>query len=204
MVKYTLTLNDTKALFTPEQNLEYFSYFAFTGNNTLDTAIKEAFDARYANREISNGTPRGFLDDMKTVYLAYKDVISAMFSEYELDGYFKATYLDSDYSETRTPDLSHTRTPNVKTENNGKQVYSDTPDSSGVISGGYASAVTTNSNTVQSTGTETTTETGTEKRQYTLQKGIPHGNVWEMVLERKRSIIDMVLSYYAPCFIMLY
>lgn len=220
MAEYTLTLDETKALFTPEQQQVYEACLAFTGDKVLDDSIRFAFDSKYRNYEISNGTPQGFLEDMRDVYSRYYSVVSAMFEELKANGYFSATYHDSEYTETRTPDLTHTRTPdltdshipNVSTTSEASQVYSNTPDSSGVISGSYASEVTKNNSKVTSsgadtrytTGNETTKETGTETRTYTLTKGLPHGSVWDLLKEEKRSLIDTVLSYYAPCFILLY
>lgn len=284
MAKYTLTLDETKSLFTPEQTTEYESYFALADDIVLNDHIRTAFNMKYRDYEISSGTPQGFLDDMHDIYARYRTVINSMFKELASNGYFASTYQDSEYTETRTPNLTHTRTPNltntrtpdltntrtpdltntrtpdltstrtpdltdthtpnISTNSEGSQVFSDTPDSSGVITGSYASTVTKNDSTVTSSGTdtthttgseattqtgketttqsgnettkqtgnetttqtgsETTKETGTDSRTYTLTKGIPHGSVWDLLKEEKRSLIDTVLSYYAPCFILLY
>lgn len=221
MAKYTITLKETISLFTDEQAERYTAILQSCAPTTdIGTKFIKAFNVKYYNREISNGTPEGFLNDIEETALVYGDLIKELFTRYEKYGYYTSQYMASDTDTTETPDLKHTRTPNITrtrtpnltTTDDGQSVFSDTPDSSGVVTGNYATNVNKVDNTTtvkgsdenKETGTDTTTETGTKNIHSVVTVETPVPSLSELTEKLQTSLMAKILDLFANNFMLIY
>lgn len=210
MAKYTITLEQTLELMTPEQSVTYNALLRAAVPTEYGDDFVAAFNARYRTREISNGTPAGFLEDLTSAVYSNKLELNALWAQYAEDGMFIDARRSSDtetpnVTKTRTPDLTDTRTPNIT--RNGHSVTDDTPQTSGVISGGYAAIVVDDSQSetgneqLKRTGTETERETGTRTRVTEEQVG---NDLNRIMREGVANLMIYTLQKFTSCFILLY
>ena len=220
MASYTITLEYALTLMTPTQR-QQFDELLEQCAPTIETkdAFKTAFILKYNNREVQAGTPAGFLIDLSEDVALYKNIINELFNQYIDNGLFSVKYIERKFDQTETPNITHTRTPNItrtRTPNltntsNNTDIFSDTPDSSGVVSGNYASTVDKQNGQITQTGTETNAETGTETNRETGERQIhstetrttPAPRLFE-ILDNVPDLFNTILRLFADCFIMLY
>ena len=210
MSKYTITLEQTLELMTAEQTATYNALLRASVPAQYGDEFAAAFNARYQAREISNGTPAGFLEDLTDAVYSNKLELAALWSQYTEAGMFGGIHKKTDtetpnITKKRTPDLTDARTPDLVRADH--VVLDDTPQTSGVIAGGYAASVSdgrqteTGTDTVRKTGTETTTETGSRTRVIEEQSDI---DINETLRAGVANLMLYTLRKFAPCFILLY
>lgn len=248
MAKYTITLDECIKLFTPTQSEMYNTLLTSSVPSQYADDFKRAFYLKFRGRDVQAGTPAGFLLDLEESVICTKAEINALFDRYAKDGYFEVSYAARTVTETETPDLTYTtdatRTPNLtegtqdsgnstetpnttnKTVADQKRVYSNTPDTNGVVSGNYATDVTnddstttqtvtgntqntyTTNRTTTHTGTEenkeTRTETGTRSRSSTETVRTPSESIYRLVKDFPRPLMTEILLLFSDCFILLY
>lgn len=210
MAKYTITLSDAKALMTEDQISRYDTLLRMCVPADHQVDFVAAFDRKYNNREIANGTPAGFLDDLASVVYLNMGELNDLWTQYDSYGMFGATARITDtetpnITKKRTPDLTDARTPDLIRADH--VVLDDTPQTSGVIAGGYAASVSdgrqteTGTDTVRKTGTETTTETGSRTRMRTEERD---DDVNTLIKAGVANLMQYTLRKFASCFILLY
>lgn len=210
MSKYTITLEQTLELMTAEQTATYNALLRAAVPAQYGDEFAAAFNARYRAREISNGTPAGFLEDLTDAVYSNKLELAALWSQYTEAGMFGGIHKKTDtetpdVTKTRTPDLTDVRTPNLT--RGGHSVTDDTPQTSGVIAGGYAAMVVDDTQTetgneqLKRTGTETERETGTRTRVIEEQSD---KDINEVMRAGVANLMLYTLRKFAPCFILLY
>lgn len=226
MAKYTITLEEALALMTEDQRDIYDELLASVVPTEYAEDFAAAFDARYRLREISNGTPAGFLEDLTDAVYSNKLELTALWEEYDINGMFGDHSSETEtetpnLTKTRTPNLTKTRTPNLtdtrtpNTVSTDHTVNDDTPNTSGVISGGYAANVIdgrqtlTGTDTVARTGTETNVETGTDTQTETGTKTrtrivLNDEGVNDHLERGVYNLMIYTLRKFASCFILLY
>lgn len=210
MAAYTITLEQAKQLMTPEQTARYNALLASVVPEAYTPEFVDAFNARYNRREISNGTPEGFLEDLTGAVYVNKLELNALWSLYAKDGMFD----DSETEDvTETPDITRERTPNLTDERTpditrkDDVIIDDTPQTSGVIGGGYAANVTdstsheTGSDKLRRTGSETTTETGTRR---TERRHVKSPSLNDTMRAEINNLMIYTLRKFASCFMLLY
>lgn len=210
MAEYTITLEQAKALMSNDQLSTYNALLASVVPEQYAADFAAAFEARYLRREISNGTPAGFLEDLTDAVYSNKLELTALWEQYDEAGPFggieKETISETpNITKRRTPDLTDARTPNLTRTDH--VVVDDTPQTSGVIAGGYAANVTdgnqteTGSDTVRRTGTETETETGTRSKIRTRETD---DDINEIIRRGVANLMLYTLRKFATCFMLLY
>ena len=210
MADYTITLAQARALMTPEQISTYNALLAAAVPADFAADFKAAFEARYDRREISNGTPAGFLDDLTDAVYSHKLELGALWSQYKDAGMFggikKISDVETpDITKIRTPNLTDERTPDI-TRTDHVQI-DDTPATSWTDPDPYAASVShgtqteTGTDTVTRTGTETNTETGTRPRERTEDTD---DDVNELVRRGVANLMQYTLRKFASCFMLLY
>ena len=204
MAKYTITLDEARSLMTDEQKDRETEIFNLIDNVDYRETFKRAYDLKYRDYEIANGTPLGYLNDFEKHMLYSVNTINAIFSELDRNGYFRVTYDELDITDTETRDLTTTRTPNTTVTSTGTTKFYDTPDTANPDEQTFITNLTGSQASTQERGNETNTDEGTVTHNITHTRTLPPRSVYEILKNIPKSVIEELLRPFGHCFMLVF
>lgn len=204
MAKYTITLDEARELMSDEQKERETQIFNQITPIQYRETFKRAYDLKYGDYEIANGTPLGYLNDFEKHMLYSVNTINAIFSELERDGYFRVIYDELVITDTETRDLTATRTPNTTVTSSGATKFYDTPDTPNPDEQTFITNLTGSEATTQERGNETNTDEGTVTHNITHTRTIPPKTVYEILKSIPQSAIEELLRPFGHCFMLVF
>lgn len=214
LAKYTITLEEARSLMSDEQRDRETEIFSLITNTNYRETFKRAYDLKYIDYEIANGTPLGYLNDFEKHMLYSVNTINAIFSELERDGYFRVTYDELTIVDTETRDLTAVRTPNTTVTSNGTTRFYDTPDTPipdtpnpdtpDPYEQRFITNLTGSQASTQERGNETNTDEGTVTHNITHTRTLPPKSVYEILKNIPQSVIEELLKPFSHCFMLVF
>lgn len=204
MAKYTITLDEARSLMTDDQKDRETQIFNLIDNVDYRETFKRAYDLKYNDYEIANGTPLGYLNDFEKHMLYNVNTINAIFSELESNGYFRVVYDELTTVDTETRNLTATRTPNTTVTSNGTTKFYDTPDTANPDEQTFITNLTGSQASTQERGNETNTDAGTVTHNITHTRTLPPKSVYEILKNIPQSVIEELLRPFGHCFMLVF
>lgn len=197
MARYTISYTDMHNLMTPAQKAQETNIFALITNTTLRDSFRKYYDLYYRECEIDSGTPAGYLLDFNRCMIGAAVYINNIFAQLDTDGYL--THKTD--SEHKTGTAQKTDTPGITTTTETGNIFSDTPQSGGVIDDNYA--------TNTSKATSKTNASGQDLHNDSFEETTTHatdeGTLYRILMNPKIvTAFDYCIKMFSPCFIGLY